>query len=86
MFHVGGARPALYTWAVARQSGDTFVLVSRTPTRPVTGRSVLSEIIDALVAIGISAEDPVFECPYFQSDNATALASSSKSGSEHLGV
>jgi glutamyl-tRNA synthetase len=26
MFHVGGARSALYNWAVARQSGGMFVL------------------------------------------------------------
>ncbi|MEV0238077.1 glutamate--tRNA ligase [Nonomuraea sp. NPDC050786] len=70
MFHVGGARSALYNWAVARQAGGRFVLrVEDTDT--ARNRPEWTEgIISALAAIGINASDPAFEGPYFQSQNA----------------
>ncbi|TDD15105.1 glutamate--tRNA ligase [Nonomuraea diastatica] len=70
MFHVGGARSALYNWAVARQAGGKFVLrVEDTDT--ARNRSEWTEgIIQGLAAIGINASDPAFEGPYLQSESA----------------
>ena len=66
-FHVGGARTALYNWALARRLGGTFVLriedTDEARNRPEWNQG----IIDALAWIGISADDPAFEGPYFQS-------------------
>jgi glutamyl-tRNA synthetase len=71
-FHVGGARTALYNWALARRLGGTFVLrvedTDDTRNRP----EWTAGIIDALAWIGISADDPTFEGPYFQSAYAEA--------------
>jgi glutamyl-tRNA synthetase len=71
-FHVGGARTALMNWALARRLGGTFVLriedTDETRNRPEWTQG----IIDALAWIGISADDPTFEGPYFQSTNAAA--------------
>ncbi|MFI6598010.1 glutamate--tRNA ligase [Nonomuraea sp. NPDC050536] len=67
MFHVGGARTALFNWAMAEQSGGQFVLriedtdVSRNKPEWTEG------IISALDWIGINGSNPVFEGPYFQS-------------------
>ncbi|MFI6983922.1 glutamate--tRNA ligase [Embleya sp. NPDC050154] len=72
MFHVGGARSALYNWAVAHKAGGTFVLRVE-DTDEARNRPEWTEgIIGALAAIGINASDPAFEGPYFQSQN-TAL-------------
>lgn len=72
MFHVGGARTALHNWALARQSGGTFVLRIE-DTDEVRNRPEWTEgIIDALAWIGISADDPHFEGPLFQSAYAEA--------------
>jgi glutamyl-tRNA synthetase len=66
-FHVGGARTALYNWALAKQLGGTFVLriedTDAERNRPEWNQG----IIDALAWIGINADDPAFEGPYFQS-------------------
>jgi glutamyl-tRNA synthetase len=66
-FHVGGARTALYNWVLATRLGGAFVLrVEDTDTernRPEWTQG----IIDALAWLGISAEHPAFEGPYFQS-------------------
>jgi glutamyl-tRNA synthetase len=71
-FHVGGARTALYNWAVARRLGGTFVLRIE-DTDEVRNRPEWTEgIIESLAWIGISADDPTFEGPYFQSSYATA--------------
>ncbi|MFB4269158.1 glutamate--tRNA ligase [Nonomuraea sp. GTA35] len=70
MFHVGGARSALYNWAVARQSGGTFVLRIEDTDTARNRPEWTQGIIDALAAIGISSADPTFEGPYFQSENA----------------
>ena len=45
---------------------------SRTPTRPATAPEWTQGIIDALAWLGIGADDPTFEGPYFQSANAAA--------------
>ncbi|WP_404868455.1 glutamate--tRNA ligase [Kitasatospora griseola] len=70
MFHVGGARSALYNWATARQQpGGKFVLRIE-DTDAARNREEWTEgIISALAAIGISQSDPTFEGPYFQSKN-----------------
>ncbi|MFI9842512.1 glutamate--tRNA ligase [Nonomuraea sp. NPDC051941] len=69
MFHVGGARSALYNWAVARQSAGTFVLRVEDTDTARNSPEWTAGIIRALETIGISASDPAFEGPYFQSDN-----------------
>ena len=69
-FHVGGARTALYNWALAKQLGGTFVLriedTDAERNRPEWNQG----IVDALAWIGIHADDPTFEGPYFQSSYA----------------
>ncbi|MFC4060735.1 glutamate--tRNA ligase [Planomonospora corallina] len=69
MFHVGGARSALFNWALAQQSGGRFVLrvedTDAARNRPEWTEGILS----ALAWIGISDESPVFEGPHFQSEN-----------------
>lgn len=75
-FHVGGARTALFNWALARQQGGTFVLRIE-DTDEVRNRPEWTDgIIDALAWIGIGANDPHFEGPLFQSAYAD----------EHLGA
>ncbi|WP_461036843.1 glutamate--tRNA ligase [Streptomyces mayteni] len=70
MFHVGGARSALYNWAVARQRGGAFVLRIEDTDAARNQPQWVEGIIGALASIGIHAEDPAFEGPYFQSHNA----------------
>ncbi len=71
-FHVGGARTALHNWALARRLGGTFVLRIE-DTDEARNRPEWTEgIIDALAWIGISADDPHFEGPLFQSEHADA--------------
>ena len=71
-FHVGGARTALHNWALARRLGGTFVLRIE-DTDEVRNRPEWTQgIIDALAWIGISADDPHFEGPHFQSEYAAA--------------
>ena len=71
MFHVGGARSALYNWAVARQSeGGVFVLRIEDTDAARNKPEWTDGIINALAAIGIHQDDPTFEGPYFQSHNA----------------
>lgn len=66
-FHVGGARTALWNWALAHSQGGTFVLRIE-DTDDARNRSEWTQgIIDALAWIGISSDDPHFEGPYFQS-------------------
>ncbi|MEU8268883.1 glutamate--tRNA ligase [Sphaerisporangium sp. NPDC049002] len=67
MFHVGGARSALFNWALAEQSGGRFVLRVE-DTDAARNRPEWTEgIISALAWIGINGESPHFEGPYFQS-------------------
>jgi len=69
-FHVGGARTALYNWALARQSGGTFVLRIEDTDEARNRPEWTHGIVDALAWIGISSSDPTFEGPYFQSAHA----------------
>lgn len=71
-FHVGGARTALYNWALAKRTGGTFVLRIEDTDEARNRPEWTQGIIDALAWIGISAEDPAFEGPYFQSAYAEA--------------
>jgi glutamyl-tRNA synthetase len=70
MFHVGGARSALYNWAVARQSGGRFVLRIEDTDAARNKPEWTEGIISALAATNIRGEVPAFEGPYFQSRNA----------------
>ncbi|WP_030913618.1 glutamate--tRNA ligase [Streptosporangium amethystogenes] len=67
MFHVGGARSALFNWALAERSGGKFVLRIE-DTDAARNRPEWTEgIISALAWIGINDGAPAFEGPYFQS-------------------
>jgi len=69
-FHVGGARTALFNWALACSTGGTFVLRIE-DTDEARNRPEWTEgIIDSLAWIGISSDDPHFEGPVFQSSFA----------------
>jgi glutamyl-tRNA synthetase len=71
-FHVGGARTALFNWALARRLGGTFVLRIEDTDAERNQPEWTQGIIDALAWIGISSDDPHFEGPYFQSQMAAA--------------
>ncbi len=70
-FHVGGARTALYNWAIAQRLGGTFVLRIEDTDEARNQPEWTQGIIDALAWIGIHTADPHFEGPYFQSEFAT---------------
>jgi glutamyl-tRNA synthetase len=72
MFHVGGARSALFNWALARQAHGRFVLRIEDTDAERNRPEWVEGIISALAAIGVSRDDPVFEGPYFQSHGAGA--------------
>ncbi|MCU1396012.1 MAG: gltX [Ilumatobacteraceae bacterium] len=69
-FHVGGARTALYNWAIAQREGGTFVLRIEDTDEARNQPEWTQGIIDALAWIGIDSSDPHFEGPYFQSEYA----------------
>jgi len=71
-FHVGGARTALFNWALARSTGGTFVLRIEDTDEARNRPEWTQGIIDSLAWIGITADDPQFEGPLFQSDSADA--------------
>ena len=71
-FHVGGARTALFNWALAQRLGGRFVLRIEDTDEARDRPEWTQGIIDALGWIGIGADDPVFEGPYFQSANVEA--------------
>ena len=71
-FHVGGARTALYNWAIARRLGGTFVLRIEDTDEARNRPEWTDGIIESLAWIGIAADDPTFEGPYFQSSYAGA--------------
>lgn len=71
-FHVGGARTALFNWALARRTGGTFVLRIEDTDEARNRPEWTQGIIDALAWIGISVDDPTFEGPLFQSDYVEA--------------
>ncbi|MFD9424949.1 glutamate--tRNA ligase [Streptomyces sp. NPDC060054] len=73
MFHVGGARSALFNWAVARQQADGKFVLRIEDTDEARNRTEwVDGILSALSAIHINASDPAFEGPYFQSHNVEA--------------
>ena len=69
-FHVGGARTALYNWALTLREGGTFVLRIEDTDESRNQPQWTQGIIDALAWLGIDKGHPQFEGPYFQSDNA----------------
>ncbi|MFI0942821.1 glutamate--tRNA ligase [Streptomyces sp. NPDC021020] len=69
LFHVGGARSALYNWAIARQQQGKFVLRIEDTDEARNKPEWVDGILNALSAIHINASDPAFEGPYFQSRN-----------------
>jgi len=71
MFHVGGARSALFNWAVAKRAGGTFVLRIEDTDAARNKPEWTSGILTAMASLGMHAEDPTFEGPYFQSANAS---------------
>ncbi len=72
MFHVGGARSALYNWVFARQhSGELFLRIEDTDVsrnRP----EWIDGIVNALSWLGITSEQ--YSGPHFQSENAAKHA------------
>lgn len=70
MFHVGGARSALFNWAVAKQQGGTFVLRIEDTDASRNQPEWVDGILSAMAALGITKDDEAFEGPYFQSENA----------------
>lgn len=71
-FHVGGARTALYNWALTLREGGVFVLRIEDTDESRNQPEWTQGIIDALAWLGIEKGHPQFEGPYFQSDNAAA--------------
>lgn len=71
-FHVGGARTALYNWALTLREGGVFVLRIEDTDESRNQPEWTQGIIDALTWLGIEKGHPQFEGPYFQSDNAAA--------------
>ncbi|MCD0452910.1 glutamate--tRNA ligase [Actinocorallia sp. API 0066] len=67
MFHVGGARSALFNWAIAEQTGGTFVLRIEDTDANRNRPEWTEGIISALAWIGINADSPHFEGPLMQS-------------------
>ena len=75
LFHVGGARSALFNWTLARSAQRSleqgrFVLRIEDTDAERNRPEWVAGIISALAAIGISGDDPAFEGPYFQSGSA----------------
>ena len=69
-FHVGGARTALYNWALTLREGGTFVLRIEDTDESRNSPEWTQGIIDALSWLGIDSNHSQFEGPYFQSANA----------------
>ena len=69
-FHVGGARTALYNWALTLRTGGTFVLRIEDTDESRNSPEWTQGIVDALAWLGIDSSHPQFEGPYFQSQNA----------------
>jgi glutamyl-tRNA synthetase len=68
MFHVGGARSALFNWALAQQQPEGRMVLRIEDTDAARNRPEWTDgIIRAMSWIGIDENDPHFEGPYFQS-------------------
>ncbi|WP_131097424.1 glutamate--tRNA ligase [Streptomonospora litoralis] len=71
MFHVGGARSALFNWALARQQDEGRFVLRIEDTDAARNKPEWTEgIVQALAWLGISESDPHFEGPHFQSSYA----------------
>ena len=80
-FHVGGARTALYNWVLAKRLGGTFVLRIEDTDAERNRPEWTQGIIDALAWLGINADDPAFEGPFFQDGLGVGLGDV-----EHVGM
>jgi len=69
MFHVGGARSALFNWALAKHTGGTFILRIEDTDAARNKPEWTDMILRSLETLGIRADDDTFEGPYFQSAN-----------------
>ena len=69
---MGGARTALYNWALTLREGGTFVLRIEDTDESRNEPQWTQGIIDALAWLGINNDHPQFEGPYSQSANAQA--------------
>ncbi|MEC8486980.1 MAG: glutamate--tRNA ligase family protein, partial [Actinomycetota bacterium] len=67
-FHVGGARTALFNWALAQSTGGTFVLRIEDTDEARNRHEWTDGILSALEWLGIDSASPTFEGPYFQSN------------------
>ncbi|MFW6641353.1 glutamate--tRNA ligase [Nocardiopsis algeriensis] len=68
MFHVGGARSALFNWALAQQQPEGRMVLRIEDTDAARNRPEWTEgILRALAWLGIGEGDPHFEGPLFQS-------------------
>jgi len=69
MFHVGGARSALFNWALAKHYDGTFILRIEDTDAARNRPEWTDAILRSLAVLGMSQDDPTFEGPYFQSAN-----------------
>jgi len=69
MFHVGGARSALFNWALAKHYAGTFILRIEDTDAARNRPEWTDAILRSLAVLGMSQADPTFEGPYFQSAN-----------------
>ncbi|MGC6478623.1 MAG: glutamate--tRNA ligase [Ilumatobacteraceae bacterium] len=67
-FHVGGARTALFNWALAQSTGGTFVLRIEDTDEARNRPEWTDGILSALEWLGIDSASRTFEGPYFQSN------------------
>ncbi|XVQ14423.1 glutamate--tRNA ligase [Spirillospora sp. CA-255316] len=76
MFHVGGARSALFNWVMAKQSGGTLVLRIEDTDASRNQPEWTEGIIRALAWLGMDGGE--YEGPYFQSANADKHAAAAR--------
>jgi glutamyl-tRNA synthetase len=76
MFHVGGARSALFNWAMAKQSGGTLVLRIEDTDASRNSPEWTEGIIRAMAWLGMDGGE--YEGPYFQSANADKHAAAAE--------
>ncbi|GAA2639530.1 glutamate--tRNA ligase [Actinomadura fulvescens] len=76
MFHVGGARSALFNWVMAKQSGGTLVLRIEDTDASRNSPEWTEGIIRALAWLGMDGGE--YEGPYFQSANADKHAQAAR--------
>ncbi|MBG6089004.1 glutamate--tRNA ligase [Actinomadura viridis] len=76
LFHVGGARSALFNWVMAKQSGGTLVLRIEDTDASRNSPAWTEGIIRALAWLGMDGGE--YEGPYFQSANADKHAGAAR--------